>query len=161
MRNGRPEVQTFAAEESLFRRCDPDHVAPDGTVMAEAFRFPELSVLRSGGQAVGDVFEPEDALWLPAEAVPEGCTAYLLNCCVVRFSVQDVPTEIQRPDAAPYTTSLIYSPFDDLYPHSEVHVLQNGVVLRHHESAIKRPARRELREKLARASVLVYPQPAQ
>lgn len=156
LRNGRPEFNQFEAAEDLYRRCDPEHIAPDGRVLGEAFRFPELSMSRSRGPSDDDRFEPEDALWIPSEYADEGQPEFLRNSCVVQFTVADVPSEIEREGVAPYTTQIQHAPYEDLYPHSIVNVLRDGGVVPNRESAIKPAARRELRDRMASRSTVVY-----
>lgn len=150
MRNGRAPHQQFEPAELLFRRCDPDYITAEGAVLAEALRFPELSVVRAGGPTPPGQYEPNDARWISAEESTENGRVYFPEAAVLQFPVSAVPGTIERPaPAAPYTTEIEHAPYDDHYPHIHVHVLRDGIRLTGSEKTIKSAGRRVLRERIA------------
>lgn len=129
---------------------------PDGQVLPQAFRFPDLSVVRSNGPTGVTEFEASDALWVSEAEVPPGGRVYYPEAAVIAFRVQAVPPIIEREGGArPYSITVEHVPYDDMYPHSEVRGYVDGVRVVGSESRFK--VRQKLKEALAKQSRQVHP----
>ncbi len=122
-RNSRLEDQEFSLAERLFRRCRPDHVL-DGKLQAAALKLPDISVTREKHGGL-----PGDARWMTrAELRPDEQLAVYDDWYVVSFRVADIPNSITAPNQGKtYSILPRHVPYDDLYPHTEIWTLNEGV----------------------------------
>ena len=131
-RNDRPLQAIFAAQEVLYRRCDPEYIdtLEDGTfrVLDGAFReVHALSALRSA------LAEPDHARWDSA-ADPENEEGFVpqlyRDWYVVGIPVNKIPPELTPARGVVHQFEPTHVPFADSYGHSEVRAKKNGVVMK-------------------------------
>lgn len=138
MRNGRPEFQSFAADERLYWRvapemCPQDEGDADWRPSVAAVRFPDMSVNRSRFSEPADVRIPNWRTW-----------------GVSSFAVEDVPPAVRTDEKTVYEFLPIHDPEETNYAHSEVRTLKNGGYSRDLKVAptVKMQFRLHLRERL-------------
>lgn len=105
IRNRRPVIPNFAADEPLFLRYGVDDFV-NGQLVAAALHFPRQSVNR------GRFSEPEDVLYHD-EGKYDGLGA-------VEFGVADIPATITGDQGSTYRFFMHHEPLDDNYGHSEI-----------------------------------------
>lgn len=147
-RGGRDIRPAFPPDETLYRRCLPEHVL-DGRVLAEAFQFPDLSVLRSS-----ECRDPDDARWISVQELKPGETLVVYDdWSVVGIRVGDVPNQVEGENGGKdYDVAIKHVPYDDLFPHSEIRLIKDGV---HVQRSNKIPAliKRKIRDRIAASAV--------
>jgi hypothetical protein len=105
LRNGRPEDQTFAADELLFRRYIQEHFYNNKIVDA-SFSFPGPSVNRE------KFSQPEDALF-SEEGLFEGWG-------ILEFPVRSVTVRLEDGQGIGFVFFPKHAPLDDNYSHTEI-----------------------------------------
>ena len=108
-RNGDPEDQVFAREESLYRRYRAEHFQ-NRQLLPSAFRFPRQSFNRA------KYSQPEDVLH------PDCCDGKILNSGwgVLECSSGDLPTPIAGPDGRTFRFEVVHAPRECCYAHTEL-----------------------------------------
>src|ERR1700676_3587993 len=118
MRNGRPLVDAFGAQELLYRRCDPEHIdeyeaGKFRVVTASWPGLENLSTVRDGCSA-----EPDHARWdSQADPFNEDPQLYR-DWYVVKIPVSSIPDGLQSTSGTLFEFTPRHAPYDDLYSHS-------------------------------------------
>jgi hypothetical protein len=132
----------------------PTHVV-DGVLLADALRFPDLSVMRSS-----ECRDPDDARWISEGEVKPGQPLVVYDDhYVFGIAVRDVPPQIPgEAGGKEYRVTVAHVPYDDLYPHSEIWLMKDGVQI-DRRNKIPATIKRKVRDQLAaRAKELAKPQ---
>ena len=126
LRDGRPLVEAFAANEILYRRCDPDHIdeyeaGKFRVVTASWPGLEDLSTVRDGCSG-----EPDHARW-DSQVDPLNADPKLYrDWYVVKIPVSRIPATLPSPGGTTYEFTPKHEPYDDLYSHSEICATKGG-----------------------------------
>ena len=108
LRSGRPEVPTFAPDESLYYRCNKAEVNGDA-LLHSAIHIPCSSVNRGGGD-----FGP-----------PDDVTVDYPGFGVARLFAGNMPAPVAV-EGRKFDFRVAHVPMDDNYAHSEIRAYRDG-----------------------------------
>lgn len=132
-RGGRPIVPAFAADEALFRRCDPEDIdtLDSGRLRILSRAFDETVALSAQRSSLA---EPDHARW-DSSADPGNPPSFVpqlhRDAYVVAVPVRAIPGPLSSGEVGSSTFQFepVHKPFDDSYGHSEIDIKKNGATL--------------------------------
>lgn len=152
-RNGQPTVEDFQNSEELYRRCSPDHVHEyePGQFRIITGSWPGIVTLSTVRNRCGG--EPDHARW-DSQVDPQNADPKLYrDWYVIKIPVHQLPPSLRSEGGITYHFVPKHVPYEDLYSHSEVHVLRSGKGIK--DSQFNSNVKAEYRGALASGSSVV------